>query len=211
MNQILFYFSMGINFLADSTETGISGEPIKEWVLGKVTPILGIFSFVVVICVVFWTAWFCGAIVTSIITLIGVIIGVSVKRPKVKNTNEIKSDTLNIKNQIGKDENTTLIRDHRLIIEKISKNLENSDSVIISSLKEIKGFTNKQILKQNLLGKEWDFLKSLEIERSKDKLEIQNLQEKVKDLSLKMNDLNKEKENLLYKLKEFDKDYDIEM
>ncbi|AUB31289.1 hypothetical protein [Spiroplasma floricola] len=57
-NQILFYFSMGINFLADSTEAGISGEPIKEWVLGKVTPILGIFSFAVVICVVFWIAGF---------------------------------------------------------------------------------------------------------------------------------------------------------
>ncbi|WP_339021302.1 hypothetical protein [Spiroplasma endosymbiont of Atherix ibis] len=58
MNQILFYFSIGINFLADSNESGISGEPIKEWVLGKVTPILGIFSFAVVICVVFWIAGF---------------------------------------------------------------------------------------------------------------------------------------------------------
>lgn len=51
---------------------------------------------------------FCGAIVTAIITLIGVIIGVSVKRPKVKNTDEIKSDTEKISNKIGKNDNKTL-------------------------------------------------------------------------------------------------------
>lgn len=54
-DQIQYYLNFGINLLADD---GIDAEPIKDWVLGKVTPLMGIFAFAVVICVVFYIAGF---------------------------------------------------------------------------------------------------------------------------------------------------------
>ncbi|WP_100916961.1 hypothetical protein [Spiroplasma floricola] len=138
---------------------------------------------------------FCGAIVTAIITLIGVIIGVSVKRPKVKNTDEIKSDTLDIKNQIGENKNTSLIRDHQEIINKIEKNLENNDSIIISQLKNINDFTEKSKFNREVLDKEIDYLKAIEEQRVKDKLMLKELKANYIELNKDNISLKKELED----------------
>ncbi|WP_342274871.1 hypothetical protein [Spiroplasma endosymbiont of Cantharis lateralis] len=56
LKQLEYFIYSSISIFADEGEINI--DPIKEWVLGKVTPILGLFSFAVVLCVVFWIAGF---------------------------------------------------------------------------------------------------------------------------------------------------------
>ncbi len=92
---------------------------------------------------------FCGALVTAIITLIGVIIGVSVKRPKVKNTDEIKSDIEKINNKIGKNDNKTLYGQNDEIIKFLNDNLKDKDSTIL----EVLGNVNKYVLEEEIKKK----------------------------------------------------------
>lgn len=147
------------------------------------------------------------ASVTVIVAIIGLILA-ALKLASKKDTKEIEEKALEIKNQIGEDKNTSLIRDHKEIINKIEKNLENNDSIIISQLKNINDFTEKSKFNRELLGNEFDNLKTIENQIVKNRAIIRDLEDKNIKLINEIEELNKKNKELLKKIKDLESNRD---